>query len=675
MVWQVSTDSNDYRIQNNKNNSYREPFIDYFTVQENGNIGINNGNPDYILDVKGNTYIDGIIYTSNIMGIEHNYTSNILKINYEDVETNSNLLNVYGTSTFYGKIGIGVTKPENELDIIGKIKCDEIEGIGSNITLISTGNISDGILPVIRGGIGIGNIEKNQLIYGGTDKIEQNNSLSWNSTASTLNATKFKGNGNEITSLDANKITTGILNVGRGGTGRSKFDIGGGIIVGNLLGDNRYDISQTDALIWNNSESELKIEGNIKLPAGSNILIDGVPLYDFASIPIASSYEKGMIKISEGDFSINEDDQLILAKDGSSKWQKEDEKIWYPSGTANSNHCVGIGKIPAVGYRLDVNGDINTSNGVFKINGINIIEENSNIISDRINTFTLDHIAKPLPIDTGQETQNGGWENKFFSIRNTADINKEFFISSAPYSYQFTFDQSVLINNDLNVKGSLILEKDDTQSILIVNQLYSDTSTNNGSIVNFKKSDETHFRINKEGNLGLGRDSSQSFDEISGNEPAEKLHVIGNIIATGYIKSYYSDKRLKEFISNIENPLSIINKLNGYFYKANKLAIENGFTDERNIGLSAQDVQKVLPELVKLAPFDTVKNKNGESISKSGNNYLTVCYEKFAPVFVEAIKELNNQVRELKSENELLKKENKKIKEDIIKIKAALSIN
>ena len=679
MVWQVSTDSNDYRIQNNKNNSYREPFFDYFTVQENGNIGINNGNPDYILDVKGNTYIDGIIYTSNIMGIEHNYTSNILKINYEDVETNSNLLNVYGTSTFYGKIGIGVTKPVNELDIIGKIKCDEIEGIGSNITLISTGNISDGILPVIRGGIGIGNIEKNQLIYGGTDKIEQNNSLSWNSTASTLNATKFKGNGNEITSLDANKITTGILNVGRGGTGRSKFDIGGGIIVGNLLGDNRYDISQTDALIWNNSESELKIEGDIKLPVGRNILIGGVPLYDFESIPIASSSQKGIIKISEGDFSINQDDQLILAKDGSSKWQKEDEKIWYPSGTANSNHCVGIGKIPAVGYRLDVNGDINTSNGVFTINGINIIEENSNIISDRINTFTLDHIAEPLPKDQGLEqelvTQNGGWENKFFSIRNTAEQNKEFFISSAPYSYQFTFDQSVLINNDLNVKGSLILEKDDTQSILIVNQLYSDTSTNNGSIVDFKKSDETHFRINKEGNLGLGRDSSQSFDEISGNEPAEKLHVIGNIIATGYIKSYYSDKRLKEFISNIENPLSIINKLNGYFYKANKLAIENGFTDERNIGLSAQDVQKVLPELVKLAPFDTVKNKNGESISKSGNNYLTVCYEKFAPVFVEAIKELNNQVRELKSENELLKKENKKIKEDIIKIKAALSIN
>ena len=48
MVWQVSTDSYDYRIQNNKNISYRYPFYDYFTIQENGNIGINNGNPNYI---------------------------------------------------------------------------------------------------------------------------------------------------------------------------------------------------------------------------------------------------------------------------------------------------------------------------------------------------------------------------------------------------------------------------------------------------------------------------------------------------------------------------------------------------------------------------------------------------------------------------------------------------
>jgi hypothetical protein len=701
MVWQVSTESGEYRIQNNKSNSYGGTFFDYFTVEESGNVGINNGNPEYILDVKGNTYIDGIIYTSNILGNEHLDTNNILKINYEEGEINSNLLYVYGDSTFYGKIGIGVTEPENSLDIVGNIKCDQIDAIGSNITLINTCNITDGILPVIRGGIGIDTIKPLQLVYGGINKIEQSSSLYWNNGAGTLNAPKFKGNGSEISSLDATNISAGTLSVSRGGTGRNNFSIGGGIVVGNFFGNNQYNISQTEALKWNNTDGALHVTGDIILPAGSNILIDGVPLKfdDFNSFPSASSNVKGMVKIFEGDFKFNDSNQLILAKQGSSKWEKLDNKIWYPSVTPEQTHCVGIGTMPNSDFRLDVYGDINTSNGVFKINGINVIEENSNIISNRINTFTLDNIAEPENIN-GNSTQNGGWNNKFFSLRDfvfdsdSGAQNKEFFISSTPENYRFTFDNPLILKSDLIVEGSFTLDNPDgyinfssltlqrahTESILIVNQTYSatDDDTIEGSIVNFQKAAQTHFRINRDGNLGVGRSDFLDFNETTGGtsiEPVEKLHVIGNIVATGNITAYYSDKRLKEFISNIENPLSIIDNLNGYFYKANKLAIENGFTDERNVGLSAQDVQKVLPELVKLAPFDTVKNKKGEAISKSGNKYLTICYEKLAPVFVEAIKELNNKVSELKSENELLKKENKEIKEDIIKIKAAIGIN
>lgn len=701
MVWQVSTESGEYRIQNNKSNSYGGTFIDYFTVEESGNVGINNGNPEYILDVKGDTYIDGIIYTSNILGNEHINTNNILKINYEEGEINSNLLYVYGDSTFFGKIGIGVTEPENSLDIVGNIKCDQIDAIGSNITLINTCNITDGILPVIRGGIGIDIIKPLQLVYGGINKIEQSSSLYWNNGAGTLNAPKFKGNGSEISSLDATNISAGTLSVSRGGTGRNNFSIGGGIVIGNFFGNNQYNISQTEALKWNNTDGALQVTGDIILPAGSNILIDGVPLKfdDFDSFPSASSNVKGMVKIFEGDFKFNDSNQLILAKQGSSKWGREGNKIWYPVGeTPEPTHCVGIGNIPETdAYRLDVDGDINTSNGVFRINGINVIEENSNFISNRINTFTLDDIAVPPLIDELQ-TQNGGWYNKFFSLRDivldSGAQDKEFFISATPENYRFTFDNPLILKSDLIVEGSFTLDNPDgyinfsslrlqrahTESILIVNQTYSptDDDTIEGSIVNFQKAAQTHFRINRDGNLGVGRSELLDFNETTGGtsiEPAEKLHVIGNIVATGFITAYYSDNRLKEFISNIENPLSIIDNLHGYFYKANKLAIENGFTDERNIGLSAQDVEKVLPELVKLAPFDTIKNKNGEAVSKSGNNYLTVCYEKLAPVFVEAIKELNNQVSELKVENELLKKENKEIKEDIIKIKAALSIN
>ena len=51
------------------------------------------------------------------------------------------------------------------------------------------------------------------------------------------------------------------------------------------------------------------------------------------------------------------------------------------------------------------------------------------------------------------------------------------------------------------------------------------------------------------------------------------------------------------------------------------------------------------------------KDENGNITSKSGEYYLTICYERLAPVFVEAIKELTLQIKELKEENKFIKKQ------------------
>jgi hypothetical protein len=150
--------------------------------------------------------------------------------------------------------------------------------------------------------------------------------------------------------------------------------------------------------------------------------------------------------------------------------------------------------------------------------------------------------------------------------------------------------------------------------------------------------------------------------------PATSLHVVGEIVATNNITSYYSDDRLKTKIADICEPLKIINNLNGFYYIPNELARINGITNtDTEIGLSAQEVQRVLPEIVKLAPFDLATNDEGKKISKSGENYLTMSYERLAPVFVEAIKELEQK------NNELTDKYNKLL-EDITIIKKRLLI-
>jgi hypothetical protein len=123
------------------------------------------------------------------------------------------------------------------------------------------------------------------------------------------------------------------------------------------------------------------------------------------------------------------------------------------------------------------------------------------------------------------------------------------------------------------------------------------------------------------------------------------ISVTGNITATGTITAYYSDERLKTNLGNISSPLDKVLKLNGFNYIENKLANSFGYDSTSiQVGVSAQDVQKVLPAAVSIAPFD----RGEKGLSKSGEDYLTVDYAKMVPLLIEAIKELKEEVDSLK---------------------------
>jgi hypothetical protein len=83
-------------------------------------------------------------------------------------------------------------------------------------------------------------------------------------------------------------------------------------------------------------------------------------------------------------------------------------------------------------------------------------------------------------------------------------------------------------------------------------------------------------------------------------------------------------------------------------YTANEVAEQYGFKDKsEQVGVLAQDLEKVLPYVVKSAPFDTGFTETGEEYSISGENYKTVQYEKIVPLLIEAIKEQQKMIEEL----------------------------
>lgn len=115
----------------------------------------------------------------------------------------------------------------------------------------------------------------------------------------------------------------------------------------------------------------------------------------------------------------------------------------------------------------------------------------------------------------------------------------------------------------------------------------------------------------------------------------------GAFFATGDITAFSSDERLKTKVGLIENALDKVCSLTAFKYTHNEIARQNGFTDDNvYVGLSAQEVQKVLPEVVKPAPFDQGTEYDvGLGKSRSGENYLTVQYERIVSLLVEALKE------------------------------------
>ena len=120
---------------------------------------------------------------------------------------------------------------------------------------------------------------------------------------------------------------------------------------------------------------------------------------------------------------------------------------------------------------------------------------------------------------------------------------------------------------------------------------------------------------------------------VAGTISGSLIHSTGDVVAF-----YVSDERLKNNIQEIPNALEKVKSLRGVEFNWNELqdTYPSGSLDS---GVIAQDVQKVLPQLVR-------ENHGG---------YLGVKHDRLVGLLIEGVKEQQKQIDELKQEVKELK--------------------
>jgi len=369
---------------------------------------------------------------------------------------------------------------------------------------------------------------------------------------------------------------------------------------------------------------------------------------------------------------------------------------------------------------------LNTSNTLINrvnandTNVSNYVLSSSNSIASRITNLTTDMITQPANA-TKRFIVNNSYNNNL-EVNGTLTINSNLIVlgdSTRLDTIVYTTERLEIVNGNNTTTALMVQQNTASRDIFVASNISTNVFNiaNNGDVLmngtltaaNIAGAGASVTALNmanaSSGTLAVARGGTGSSTLTAGQvligntttallqtanltwdvannrlgvktaTPATSLHVVGEIVATNNITSYYSDDRLKTKIADIHEPLKIINNLNGFYYIPNELARINGITNtDKEIGLSAQEVQRVLPEIVKLAPFDLATNDEGKKISKSGKNYLTMSYERLAPVFVEAIKELEQKNNVLEQKNNELTDKYNKLLEDITIIKKRLLI-
>ncbi len=138
----------------------------------------------------------------------------------------------------------------------------------------------------------------------------------------------------------------------------------------------------------------------------------------------------------------------------------------------------------------------------------------------------------------------------------------------------------------------------------------------------------------------VGLDNGMHF-RTNTNDTRMTLDASGNLTVVGCVDgnntACASDLRFKKNVCDVEAPIAIVQKLRGVSYDWNREDFpDQSFEDGRHYGVIAQELERVLPGLVRTR----------------SNGYKSVEYNGLIPILIEAIKEQQDQIDQLKKKLE-----------------------
>ena len=571
---------------------------------------------------------------------------------------NINIINSYNEKIYYddGYVGIGTNDPGKTLDVHGDIRFtgtlykgnEEFEGGGGAFTVLeeSTNAYYD------DGNVGIGtnnptnyklHIHKSSeaaginLTHGAETTTEPGFTFNLINNDATINNTKsgsliFKTNNTEMIKLNSNIESNIHFN--------EKF-----VLAYQIIPEGTYTGTIENITITHTIPTDMKFSNFYT--KNNYDAADNADKYGIKNFSISMHDDFTAVNGTKGAFlRINNKISVLLAQD--MRESDSDDPIyrvgingnvfaeelvgWGPkflldvNGVARTHKMIiGDDYLTDTGgngetYKLDVNGNIRFTGTLYKETGSNVVEFKEGIFTANGGNYYYNDgnigIGTDQPGKTLDVTGDIRFTNKLY--KGNVEFKEGIFTANTPGNYYYNGGK-IGIGTDpgktLDVHGD----------IRFTGKLYKGSvEFVGGGSGAFTVSGSDAYYI--EGNVGIGKTNPNYTLDVNG-----EIHASSNIVAYSS-----SDRRLKNNIKPIDNPLEKLKKINGYTFEWVKNKEIHSF-EGNDIGVIAQEIEEVLPEV-------TTTRENG---------YKAVRYEKMVPFLISCIKEQQKQIDELK---ELLKK-------------------